>query len=137
MQTFFKFLGLVSDWLGAGTLLALANLQAATEVVDARVGVDVVVDGVGVALAIPLGGGGGGGGGLDRGYWLPHSHVCPISKGLDCITYRWKVVTESSAESNIFWGRKEGKLGCDFKGIKFIIKYRLHGRRMAFFYSTE
>lgn len=54
--------------------------------VDAGVCVDVVVDGVGIALAVPLGGGGGGGGGLDGGHWLPHSHVCPVSKGLDCVT---------------------------------------------------
>lgn len=74
-----------SGWLEAGAPLALADLQAATEVVDARVRVDVVVDGVGVA--VPLGGGGGGGGGLDGGHRLPHSHVCPISKGLDGVTY--------------------------------------------------
>lgn len=76
-----------SGWLEAAAPLALADLQAATEVVDAGVRVDVVVDGVGVALAVPLGGGGGGGGGLDGGHRLPHSHVCPISKGLDGVTY--------------------------------------------------
>lgn len=67
-------------------VVASANLQAATEVVDARIRVDVVVDGVGVALAGPLGGRGGGGGGLDRGHRLPHSHVRPVSKGLDGVT---------------------------------------------------
>lgn len=76
-----------SGWLEAAAPLALADLQAATEVVDAGVRVDVVVDGVGVALAVPLGGSGGGGGGLDGGHRLPHSHVCPISKGLDGVTY--------------------------------------------------
>lgn len=54
--------------------------------VDARVWVNVVVDGVGVALAVPLVGCGGGSGGLDRGHWLPNSHVCPVPKGLDGIT---------------------------------------------------
>lgn len=54
--------------------------------VDARVRVDVVVDGVGVALALALGWRGGGGGGLDGGHWLPHSHICPVPKGLDCVT---------------------------------------------------
>lgn len=56
--------------------------------IDARVCVDVVVDGVGVAFTVPLVGGGGGGGGLDRGHRLPHCHVCPIPKGLDGITCR-------------------------------------------------
>lgn len=53
---FLSVLGIrfVSHWLEAGALLVLANLQAATEVVDAGVCVDVVVDGVGVALAVPL-----------------------------------------------------------------------------------
>lgn len=36
------------------------HLQAATEVVDVGVGVDVVVDGVGVAALVPLLGRGGG-----------------------------------------------------------------------------
>lgn len=95
--------------LEAGAPLALANLQAATEVVDAGVCVDVVVDGVGVAFAVPLRRGGGGGGGLDRGHRLPHSHVCPISKGLDGVTYGkgtwWKHQ----------WGGEtpKEKLGCD------------------------
>lgn len=90
---FLSVLGIrfVSHWLEAGALLVLANLQAATEVVDAGVCVDVVVDGVGVALAVPLGGGGGGGRGLDGGHWLPHSHICPISKGLDCVTCGRKI----------------------------------------------
>lgn len=85
----------------AGTLLALANLQAATEVVDAGVWVDVVVDGVGVALAVPLGGGGGGGGGLDGGHRLPHSHIRSVSKGLDCVTCGWKMM-ETSAVGTVF-----------------------------------
>lgn len=58
--------------------------------IDARVCVDVVVDGVGVAFTVPLVGGSGGGGGLNGGHWLPHCHVCTIPKGLDGITYRWK-----------------------------------------------
>lgn len=99
----------VSNWLGAGALLALANLQAATELVDAGVCVDVVVDGVGVALPVPLGGGGGGGGRLDRGNWLPHSHICSISKGLDCVTCGWKMM-KTSAVGNVFReGEKEGR----------------------------
>lgn len=97
---------LASDWLEAAALLALANLQAATEVVDARVRVDVVVDGVGVALALALGWRGGGGGGLDGGHWLPHSHICPIPKGLDGVTCGWKM-SETSAVGNVF--REGGK----------------------------
>lgn len=54
--------------------------------VDAGVCVDAVVDGVGVALAVPLVGGGGGGGGLDGRHRLPNSHICPVPKGLDGIT---------------------------------------------------
>lgn len=60
------------------------HLQAAAEVVDGRVGVDVVVDGVGVAALVPLvGRGGGGGGGLHRRHGLPHAHVRPVPEGLD------------------------------------------------------
>lgn len=59
-------------------------LQAAAEVVDVGVGVDVVVDGVGVAALVPLlGGGGGGGGGLHRRHGLPNAHVRPVAEGLD------------------------------------------------------
>ncbi len=54
--------------------------------VDARVGVDGVVDGVGVAFAVPLVRGGDGRGGLNGGHRLPHSHIRPIPKGLDGIT---------------------------------------------------
>lgn len=54
--------------------------------VDAGVCVDVVVDGVGAALSVPLVRGGGGRGGLDRGHRLPHSHVGAIPKGLDGVT---------------------------------------------------
>lgn len=64
--------------------------------VDARVRVDGVVDGVGVAFAVPLVGGGGGGGGLDGGHRLPHSHIRPIAKGLDGITYRGRVRVRTS-----------------------------------------
>lgn len=53
--------------------------------VDARVGVNVVVNGVGVAVSLV--GGGGGGGGLDGGHGLPHSDVCSVPKGLDGVTY--------------------------------------------------
>lgn len=54
--------------------------------VDARVCVDVVVDGVGVAFAVPLVGRGGGGGGLDGGHRLPHPDICPVPEGLDGVT---------------------------------------------------
>ena len=66
--------------------MCASHLEAATEVVDSGVRVDVVVDGVGVALAVPLVGGGGGGGGLDRGHRLPHPHVGPVPEGLDGVT---------------------------------------------------
>lgn len=55
--------------------------------IDPRVCVNVVVNGVGVALAAPLVGGGGRGGGLDRGNRLPHSYIRPIAEGLDGIAY--------------------------------------------------
>lgn len=71
-----------------------SHLQAATEVVDARVRVDAVVDGVGVAFAVLLVVGGGGGGGLDGGHRLPHSHVRPVPKGLDGVPYRTRCETE-------------------------------------------
>lgn len=74
--------------------------------IDPRVCVDVVVDGVGVALAVPLVGGGGRGSGLDRGHRLPHSHICPITKGLDGITYTRKVIETISREKHIFFGGK-------------------------------
>ena len=54
--------------------------------VDARICVDVVVDGVGVAFAVPLVGCGGGGGGLDGRHRLPHPNICSVPKGLDGIT---------------------------------------------------
>lgn len=50
----------------------------------------MVVHGVGVAFILPLVGGGRGGGSLDRRHRLPHSHISPIPKGLDCITYEGK-----------------------------------------------
>jgi len=65
------------------SVCASLNLEAATEVVDAGLCVDVVVDGV--ALAVPLGGGGGGGG-LDRGHRTPHSHIRPVPEGLDGVS---------------------------------------------------
>lgn len=58
--------------------------------VDARVGVDGVVDGVGVTLTVPLVRDGGGGGRLDGGHRLPHSHICTIPKSLDGIAYGGK-----------------------------------------------
>lgn len=60
-----------------------SHLQAAAEVVDAWVRVDVVVDGVGVAALVPLVGGGGGHGGLDGGHGRPHPEIRPVPKGLD------------------------------------------------------
>lgn len=71
--------------------------------VDAGVCVDVVVDGVGVALAVPLVGGGCGGGGLDGGHWLPHSHICSIPKGLDGVTCRG-TGRETRCERQILFG---------------------------------
>lgn len=68
--------------------MCCSHLQAATELVDARVRVDVVVHGVGEALAVPLVGGGGGGRRLHRGHGLPHSHVRPVPEGLDGVTCR-------------------------------------------------
>lgn len=64
--------------------------------VDTRVLVDVVVDGVGAALAVPLVGGGSRGGGLDRGHRLPHCDICPVPKSLDGITYTRKVTENIS-----------------------------------------
>lgn len=60
-----------------------SHLQAAAEVVDAWVRVDVVVDGVGVAALVPLVGGGGGHGGLDGGHGRPDPYIRPVPKGLD------------------------------------------------------
>lgn len=51
-------------WNKISVLCVCSHLQAAAEVVDVGVGVDVIVDGVGVATLVPLlcsGGGGGGG----------------------------------------------------------------------------
>lgn len=62
----------------------VSHLQAAAEVVDVGVGVDVVVNGVGVAALVPLlGRGGGGGGGLHWRHGLPHAHIRSVAEGLD------------------------------------------------------
>lgn len=63
--------------------MCASHLQAAAEVVDAWIRVDVVVDGVGVAALVPLVGGGGGHGGLDGGHGRPDPYVRPVPKGMD------------------------------------------------------
>lgn len=82
--------------------------------VDAGVCVDVVVDVVGIALVVPLGRGGGGGGGLDGGHWLPHSHICPVSKGLDCVTCGWKMMETLAVETFFREGKKSRTEGIYF-----------------------
>lgn len=76
--------------------VCVTHLQAAAEVVDARVCVNVVVNRVGVALTLSLVGGGNGSGSLDWGHWLPNSDISPIAKGLDSITYRGKMRDKTS-----------------------------------------
>lgn len=56
--------------------------------VEAGVGVDVVVYVVGVAFAVSLVGCGDGSGGLNGGYRRPHADVRSVPEGLDGVTYR-------------------------------------------------
>lgn len=58
--------------------------------IDCRVCVNVVVNGVGVAFTVSLVGGGDGGGGLDGGHGLPHPDISSIPEGLDGVTYKGK-----------------------------------------------